>query len=947
MANESVQGDRTPDGAEAPAEQDLRGGEREASDQQSAQAALGANAPQEVGWLFPQCHSTTVVVFVHGILSSSKDCWQNRPRGVFWPHLVHADGILGYPTVFLAGYESGLAAGAFSLEDAVESVWMRIKRSGDEGPSVLQHERVVFVCHSQGGILVQRLLAKYRDKFPQSQLGVVLCGSPSWGSRWATILRPVSWLFGHRQAELLQWGGIAIEQFDRDFRLLVDDPKNGIVGMCLVETRGWFMLPPFVRPESANRAFSKWYRVPKTTHSGLVKPHSVGHESHLHLRTFFKDHNLGAMPASASHAACQGVEVGPAQRDGRGSHIYRWLWACASLLLLLTSWRLWCALSPEAGAVVPPEPKEISIDLQMPLPSPDELIVPPPNLPPPSPPPASSGWLRHVYEFLCEQHASLPVNATVSIDVPQKAEIIFQGRDAGVQVTSTVIKSGNTSVLTAPLESPLVYPGSIVHARSLVGKGEVLSFGALPLGSISIVADNVMSLHDVEAPPGVLRKTLANEVGAYDEWRSALAANAKVMPETACRVVVCYNSDDLLRDLGACSQTPWLRAIASPLESGRRESAMVCVIYTERHFSVAVEQVDSAQWFGDGSSIQEPEHHNLLQAARAAMQVERGNSLAYIDRVDYGRVICFLSRPVGVDLIAAALGRSDDGPLGPESMGDAQARAAEGIAGTLFEYGGSVAVGASDVDYAEQAARESSLASAITKIANSKRIAGDGLRVRHARAARIGFQARYLATGGVLQRGSSCQYALVEPLVGKCQPFHVSVSISKAEIGDDGCAGILELFGNRSKWRVRLSCADPDNVGMGALSDAWDASYKDDGHRWPPGQVSQHSWRIGGEFSGQQMRVLMMAGEGDDDIPSVAYDKTVRVSDILELPPGVVLAGYSGGRRLEQQPASGRNKFFLTISAGLNPILKAELEHRTSEARVGLQRLYEQRSTKK
>jgi tetratricopeptide (TPR) repeat protein len=229
-------------------------------------------------------NSPTVFIFVHGILSSSESCWFNKKARTYWPDLVAHDQMLCTPSVFVSGYTADLGSGIIDTYDAAEQVMLHLRDAGQPG-APLQKPKMVFVCHSQGGIVVRQMLLIYTEEFRDKKIGLILCGSPSWGSVWATLLTPMALLLRFRQASALKWGGSHLVHLDRDFGSLLGSKRiPGLDGMCLIETRGGLpLLPKFVSEASATRYFRGWHRIPKMTHGMIVKPDQLGHLSHKFL----------------------------------------------------------------------------------------------------------------------------------------------------------------------------------------------------------------------------------------------------------------------------------------------------------------------------------------------------------------------------------------------------------------------------------------------------------------------------------------------------------------------------------------------------------------------------------------------------------------------------------------------------------------------------------------
>ena len=235
-----------------------------------------------------ESQSRTVVIFVHGILSNSDTCWRNTKAKTYWPELVQEDPGFEDPGVFVSGYTAGLGAGLYDVRAAAADILALLRHPGN-GPAPLDKDRLLFVCHSQGGIVIRQMLYSYFEEFRAKRIGLVLCGSPSWGSIYATLVAPVTLLLRFRQATALSWGGSKLRDLDRDFlELLTGQRIPELSGICLAETRGRFLgipIPKIVGEPSATRYF-RWYPIPRVTHGSLVRPPGRSHLSHVRLRDF-------------------------------------------------------------------------------------------------------------------------------------------------------------------------------------------------------------------------------------------------------------------------------------------------------------------------------------------------------------------------------------------------------------------------------------------------------------------------------------------------------------------------------------------------------------------------------------------------------------------------------------------------------------------------------------
>ena len=68
--------------------------------------------------------SSSVIVFVHGILSDSLGCWLSKEGGrtTYWPQLVTEDARLQHPAVFLGGFYTAIDAGKFDISDCAKEL---------------------------------------------------------------------------------------------------------------------------------------------------------------------------------------------------------------------------------------------------------------------------------------------------------------------------------------------------------------------------------------------------------------------------------------------------------------------------------------------------------------------------------------------------------------------------------------------------------------------------------------------------------------------------------------------------------------------------------------------------------------------------------------------------------------------------------------------------------
>jgi pimeloyl-ACP methyl ester carboxylesterase len=259
--------------------------------------------------------SNTVFIFIHGIFSDSHSCWRHgNPRDreqVFWPDLIRSDRRLGGPSIYLAGYYTAFDAGDFPVAQCAREVLDALRRPDvDDRLPVLDRRRLVFICHSTGGIVARYMLEKYRDVFAEKAVGLALIASPSLGSGWANLASLAAHYYNQRLGLQLRWNNAELEDIHWRFRDLVaqkDALMPGLFGMEAAEHTmiyrsripAWirWILPPRIKVVttlSAGQYFGAVKILPGTNHFTTVKPDSVNHPSH----EFLVDFTIGFRAAS-------------------------------------------------------------------------------------------------------------------------------------------------------------------------------------------------------------------------------------------------------------------------------------------------------------------------------------------------------------------------------------------------------------------------------------------------------------------------------------------------------------------------------------------------------------------------------------------------------------------------------------------------------------------------
>ena len=242
-------------------------------------------------WLRESKNGLTIV-FIHGI-NSDEECWRSKSKA-YWPDLLKKEENLQAIGIYIFSYRTGINTGTYSLSDIVDSL-REYLFTLDE---VLRSSRVIFVCHSMGGIVARRFLVKEQIALIEQgikTIGLYLLASPSLGADYANMLSLVSGVLGHTQASALKFSqqNIWLNDLDKDFINLKESEKVEIIGKELIEDlplygKGIFK-KQVVQPFQGAKYFGQSFKVPGSDHNTIAKPESDESVQHRLLVKFIEE----------------------------------------------------------------------------------------------------------------------------------------------------------------------------------------------------------------------------------------------------------------------------------------------------------------------------------------------------------------------------------------------------------------------------------------------------------------------------------------------------------------------------------------------------------------------------------------------------------------------------------------------------------------------------------
>lgn len=122
-----------------------------------------------------------VIVFVHG-LHGDRETWR-AANGAYWPQLIQSDPHFQKSDVVVAEYPTPSMRGQLSTTQLAQILWQGLKQK-----RVWEHQEVVFIAHSLGGIVVEEMLLNHPADAARVRF-VVSYATPHQGSFVANLAK--------------------------------------------------------------------------------------------------------------------------------------------------------------------------------------------------------------------------------------------------------------------------------------------------------------------------------------------------------------------------------------------------------------------------------------------------------------------------------------------------------------------------------------------------------------------------------------------------------------------------------------------------------------------------------------------------------------------------------------------------------------------------------------
>jgi len=165
-----------------------------------------------------------VIIFVHGVFGDANGTWRNNDTNAYWPELVAKDNDFVSDNVYVVSYPTPLIGHASNIEETAQRVFQQLDDQG-----LLKYERIYFITHSMGGLIVKRLLDNLDIPSRIADLrrirAVLLISTPSQGAPIAAL---ATWLSMNPQFKDMK---------PADFNTFLQSLENNWIRMLLERDR--------------------------------------------------------------------------------------------------------------------------------------------------------------------------------------------------------------------------------------------------------------------------------------------------------------------------------------------------------------------------------------------------------------------------------------------------------------------------------------------------------------------------------------------------------------------------------------------------------------------------------------------------------------------------------------------------------------------------------------
>jgi hypothetical protein len=244
-----------------------------------AGATEAAEAPSR--YIRQVAGSDTAIVFVHGVLGDSQATWTNGTT--YWPTMLAADHAFDGADIFVYAYPTSLWA-TLSPDELAENLRLQLNAHG-----VSNHQRIVFLTHSLGGLVTRAYLLKNRYAAEHTAFAYFY-STPTEGSQVASLATLLS-----RNPQFGNMKPIDADNYLGNLLRQWLSAQYKISSYCAYEKRSTYGLS-IVTFQSASALCNRPLDPIDTNHIDIVKPSNSDAYSYLAFKAAYQIEMRAATP---------------------------------------------------------------------------------------------------------------------------------------------------------------------------------------------------------------------------------------------------------------------------------------------------------------------------------------------------------------------------------------------------------------------------------------------------------------------------------------------------------------------------------------------------------------------------------------------------------------------------------------------------------------------------
>jgi pimeloyl-ACP methyl ester carboxylesterase len=133
-------------------------------------------------------HAQRVIIFIHGIFGDGTSTWTNATNGAYFPALVRDDKSFNGVDIWVHEFDSPKLRRSNTIDELAD----HLRKYLNNDNVIANHQELIFVCHSMGGLVARAYLLKYRDVAPERVRMMYFFSTPTTGSDLANLAHLIS-----------------------------------------------------------------------------------------------------------------------------------------------------------------------------------------------------------------------------------------------------------------------------------------------------------------------------------------------------------------------------------------------------------------------------------------------------------------------------------------------------------------------------------------------------------------------------------------------------------------------------------------------------------------------------------------------------------------------------------------------------------------------------------